>query len=74
MFVGCTVQAETQKVPVVYFLSGLTCTEQIFITKVGRMNAQLYLALILTYTSHQTQACAPKIACELGIAIVCPGA
>ncbi len=34
-------QAETQKLPVLYWLSGLTCTEQNFITKAG---AQRYAA------------------------------
>ncbi|PZQ31694.1 MAG: S-formylglutathione hydrolase [Stenotrophomonas acidaminiphila] len=46
---GCTMrfaiylppQAETQKLPVLYWLSGLTCTEQNFITKAG---AQRYAA------------------------------
>ncbi|XP_066917373.1 S-formylglutathione hydrolase-like [Clytia hemisphaerica] len=39
-----------QKCPVLYWLSGLTCTEQNFITKAG----------------------AQKLACELGLIIVCP--
>ena len=34
-------QVETQKLPVLYWLSGLTCTEQNFITKAG---AQRYAA------------------------------
>lgn len=46
---GCTMnfavylppQAETEKLPVLYWLSGLTCTEQNFITKAG---AQRYAA------------------------------
>lgn len=46
---GCTMsfavylppQAETQRLPVLYWLSGLTCTEQNFITKAG---AQRYAA------------------------------
>lgn len=46
-------QIHTQCVPVLYWLSGLTCTEQNFITKSGaqRMAAQLGLALVTPDTS-----------------------
>jgi len=43
-------KAETEKCPVLYWLSGLTCTEQNFITKAGGQ----------------------RLACELGMIIVCP--
>ncbi|KTC80343.1 S-formylglutathione hydrolase [Legionella cherrii] len=46
-------QARKQSVPLVYWLSGLTCTEQNFITKAGaqRIAAQLGLALVVPDTS-----------------------
>lgn len=46
-------QAQQQKVPVLYWLSGLTCTEQNFITKAGaqRVAAELGLALVVPDTS-----------------------
>lgn len=46
-------QAETQKVPVLYWLSGLTCTEDNFMTKAGaqRVAAQLGIALVAMDTS-----------------------
>jgi S-formylglutathione hydrolase len=46
-------QAQQQNVPVLYWLSGLTCTEQNFITKAGaqRVAAELGLALIVPDTS-----------------------
>nr|WP_172468423.1 S-formylglutathione hydrolase [Legionella gratiana] len=46
-------QVHSQCVPVLYWLSGLTCTEQNFITKAGaqRMAAQLGLALVTPDTS-----------------------
>nr|WP_193392693.1 S-formylglutathione hydrolase [Legionella santicrucis] len=46
-------QVHRQCVPVLYWLSGLTCTEQNFITKAGaqRMAAQLGLALVTPDTS-----------------------
>ena len=45
--------AETGRVPVVYWLSGLTCTEENFITKAGaqRMAAALGLAIVAPDTS-----------------------
>ena len=46
-------QAETVKVPVLYWLSGLTCTEENFITKAGaqRVAAELGLAIVAPDTS-----------------------
>ncbi|MCE0724497.1 S-formylglutathione hydrolase [Legionella sp. 9fVS26] len=46
-------QAQKQSVPVLYWLSGLTCTEQNFITKAGaqRIAAYLGLALVVPDTS-----------------------
>lgn len=46
-------QAQQQNVPVLYWLSGLTCTEQNFITKAGaqRAAAELGLALVVPDTS-----------------------
>lgn len=46
-------QAQQQNVPVLYWLSGLTCTEQNFITKAGaqRVAAELGLALVIPDTS-----------------------
>ena len=46
-------QAEAQRVPVLYWLSGLTCTEENFIVKAGaqRVAAQLGLALVVPDTS-----------------------
>ncbi|MFA5960883.1 MAG: S-formylglutathione hydrolase [Tatlockia sp.] len=46
-------QAQKHKVPVVYWLSGLTCNEQNFITKAGaqRTAAELGLALVTPDTS-----------------------
>lgn len=40
-------QAESGKCPVVYYLSGLTCTEQNFVTKAGAQKAASELGLIL---------------------------
>ena len=46
-------QAEAGKVPVVYWLSGLTCTDENFVTKAGaqRYAAQLGLAIVAPDTS-----------------------
>lgn len=46
-------QAKTQSVPVLYFLSGLTCTEENFMTKAGaqRLAAELGLMLVAPDTS-----------------------
>eukprot|EP00128_Syssomonas_multiformis_P018264 Colp12_sorted_trinity150504_noHs@31961 len=40
-------QAETEQVPVLYFLSGLTCTDQNFITKAGAQQAAAELGIML---------------------------
>jgi S-formylglutathione hydrolase len=46
-------QASQQKVPVLYWLSGLTCTEENFIVKAGaqRIAAELGIAIVVTDTS-----------------------
>jgi len=46
-------QAEGRSVPVLYWLSGLTCTEENFIVKAGaqRVAAELGLALVVPDTS-----------------------
>jgi S-formylglutathione hydrolase len=46
-------QAEAQRAPVLYWLSGLTCTEENFIVKAGaqRVAAELGLALVVPDTS-----------------------
>lgn len=46
-------QAESEKVPVVYWLSGLTCTDENFVTKAGaqRYAAELGLAIVAPDTS-----------------------
>jgi S-formylglutathione hydrolase len=46
-------QARRQRVPVLYWLSGLTCTEENFVTKAGaqRMAAELGLAIVAPDTS-----------------------
>lgn len=46
-------QAEQKKVPVIWWLSGLTCTDQNFVTKAGaqRMAAQLGVAVVVSDTS-----------------------
>jgi len=46
-------QAETQKVPVLYWLSGLTCTDENFATKAGaqRVAAELGIAIVMPDTS-----------------------
>ena len=46
-------QAETQKVPVIYWLSGLTCTDENFMQKAGaqRVAAERGIALVAPDTS-----------------------
>jgi len=53
-------QAETENVPAVYWLSGLTCTDDNFRTKAGaqRYAAELGLALIIPDTSPRGEAVA----------------
>src|SRR5712671_729097 len=51
-------QAEAQAVPVLYWLSGLTCTEENFIVKAGaqRVAAELGLALVVPDTTPRAPA------------------
>ena len=46
-------QAEAEKVPVLYWLSGLTCTDENFATKAGaqRIAAELGIAIVMPDTS-----------------------
>ena len=55
-------QAETEKVPAVYWLSGLTCTDDNFRTKAGaqRYAAELGLALVMPDTSPRGADVADK--------------
>jgi S-formylglutathione hydrolase len=60
---GCTIrfgvflppQASTGRAPVLYWLSGLTCTEENFIVKAGaqRVASELGLAIVVPDTSPQ---------------------
>lgn len=61
-------QAKTAKVPVLYWLSGLTCTEQNFITKAGaqRYAAQHGIALIAPDTSPRGETIPDDPAYDLG--------
>ena len=61
-------QAETQQLPVLYWLSGLTCTEQNFITKAGAQQhaAQHGLILVAPDTSPRGEAVANDPAYDLG--------
>jgi S-formylglutathione hydrolase len=51
-------QAETAKVPVLYWLSGLTCTDQNFVTKAGaqRYAAEHGIAIVCADTSPRGEA------------------
>lgn len=55
-------QAETEKVPVVYWLSGLTCTDDNVRTKMGaqRYAAELGLALVMPDTSPRGEGVADE--------------
>jgi S-formylglutathione hydrolase len=61
-------QAEQQKVPVLYWLSGLTCNEQNFITKAGaqRYAAEQGVALVACDTSPRGEDVADDAAYDLG--------
>lgn len=61
-------QAEAGPVPVLYWLSGLTCTEQNFVTKAGaqRAAARHGLALVAPDTSPRGEAAADDPAYDLG--------
>lgn len=60
--------ANGQKVPVVYFLSGLTCTDENFIQKAGaqRMAAELGIAIVAPDTSPRGDDVADDEAYDLG--------
>lgn len=61
-------QAEKRPVPVLYWLSGLTCTEQNFVTKAGaqRYAAEHGLALVICDTSPRGENVADDDAYDLG--------
>lgn len=61
-------QAETQKCPVLYWLSGLTCTEQNFITKAGaqRYAAEHGVIIVAPDTSPRGEGVANDEAYDLG--------
>lgn len=61
-------QAEYHKVPAVYWLSGLTCTEENFIHKAGaqRIAAELGMALVVCDTSPRGQDVADDPGYDLG--------
>ncbi|MGH8063124.1 MAG: S-formylglutathione hydrolase [Pseudoxanthomonas sp.] len=61
-------QAETQKQPVLYWLSGLTCTEQNFITKAGaqRYAAEHGVILVAPDTSPRGEEVADADGYDLG--------
>ncbi len=73
---GCTMnfavylppQAETQKLPVLYWLSGLTCTEQNFITKAGaqRYAAEHGIVIVVPDTSPRGDAVADAEGYDIG--------
>lgn len=50
-------QAETQRCPVLYWLSGLTCTEQNFITKAGAQQYAAHHGLILIAPDTSPRGC-----------------
>ncbi len=60
--------AETQKVPVLYWLSGLTCTHENFSVKAGaqRVAAELGIALVIPDTSPRGEGVADDAAYDLG--------
>ena len=61
-------QAQDQSVPALYWLSGLTCTEQNFITKAGaqRYAAEHGIALVVCDTSPRGEHVADDAAYDLG--------
>lgn len=60
--------AKGQKVPVVYFLSGLTCTDENFMQKAGaqRVAAELGVAIVAPYTSPRGTDVAEADTYDLG--------
>ena len=73
---GCTMtfalylppQAETERVPVVYWLSGLTCTDENFVNKAGaqRTAAELGLAIVAMDTSPRGEDVADEDRFDMG--------
>ncbi len=61
-------QAAERKVPALYWLSGLTCSDENFATKAGaqRVAAELGIALIIPDTSPRGEAVADDAAYDLG--------
>lgn len=61
-------QAETQKVPVLYWLSGLTCTDENFMQKAGAQSiaAELGIAIVAPDTSPRGDEVANDEAYDLG--------
>ena len=61
-------QAATQSVPVLYWLSGLTCTDENFMQKAGahRVAAELGIALVAPDTSPRGEGVANDAAYDLG--------
>ncbi|GIU49369.1 S-formylglutathione hydrolase [Shewanella sairae] len=61
-------QAETQKVPVLYWLSGLTCTDENFMQKAGAQSiaAELGIAIVAPDTSPRGDDVANDEAYDLG--------
>ena len=62
-------QAATQNVPALYWLSGLTCSDENFSTKAGaqRVAAELGIALIIPDTSPRGEGVPDDAAYDLGI-------
>lgn len=57
------------KFPVIYWLSGLTCTDENFITKAAAQVRQFIDSVIhFILTNHHFK----RVAAELGLALVCP--
>jgi S-formylglutathione hydrolase len=63
-------QAATRRVPVVYYLAGLTCTEETFMIKAGaqRVAAELGLMLVAPDTSPRVRLPGDDAAWDFGIA------
>lgn len=50
-------QAESEKCPVLYYLSGLTCTEQNFVTKAGAQRVAAELGIIIVAPDTSPRGC-----------------
>jgi S-formylglutathione hydrolase len=63
-------QARTQPVPVLYYLAGLTCNEETFVTKAGALEhaARLGLMLVAPDTSPRVQLPGDRESWDFGIA------